>query len=101
MVLESLLNRLGQRLEEQEIAAAVERACRHCELHGIPFDAEARAGVEALQRHQRTWPPDLDLEEKIRRAATWWADRMGLPPEEVVAEAERLAERCRKQCSHE
>ena len=101
MVLESLLNRLGQRLEEHEIAAAVEWARRHCELHGLPFSAETRAGVEALQRHKRTWPPDLDIEEQIRRAAAWWADRRGLDPAEVIAEAERLAERCREECLHE
>ena len=101
MVLESLLNRLGQRLEEQEVAAAVERARRHYELHDLPFDAETRAGIEALQRYKRTWPPDLDIEEQIRRAAAWCADRSGLDPAEVIAEAERLAERCRAECPHE
>ena len=59
--LQQHLDRLGQWLEEQEIAAAVERAQRHCELHGLPFSAETRAGVEAFQRHKRTWPTDLDM----------------------------------------
>ena len=95
------LDRLGQWLEEQEIAAAVERAQRHCELHGLPFSAETRAGVEAFQRHKRTWPTDLDMEEQIRRAVAWWADWMGLPPEEVIAEAERLAGECTEECLHE
>ena len=99
--LQQRLDRLGQRLEEQEVAAAIERAQRHCELHGLPFSAETRAGVEAFQRHKRGWPTDLDMEEQIRRTAAWWADRMGLPPEEVIAEAERLAERCREECPHE
>ena len=99
------LDRLGQRLEEQEIAAAIERTATHCQLQGLTFDEQLRskfsAGIATYVRHKRTWPRDLDLEEQIRRAAAWWADWMGLPPEEVIAEAERLAERCGEECPHE
>ena len=42
---------------------------RHCESHGLPFDAEAHAGVEIFERYRRSWPAGLDLEEKIQRAA--------------------------------
>ena len=101
----ALLTRLERRLEEQEVASAIKRAVTHCQLHGLTFDeqlrAEFSAGIAAYARHKRDWPRDLDLEEQIRRAAAWWADWMGLPPEEVIAEAERLAEECTKECPHE
>ena len=103
--LQHRLDRLGQRLEEQEVAAAIERVAVHCQLQGLTFDEKLRAGfsagIAAYVHHKRTWPRNLDLEEQIRRAAAWWADRMGLPPEEVIAEAEGLAERCREECPHE
>ena len=95
------LERRLARLEEQEIAAAVEQARRHCESHGLPFDAEARAGVEAFERYRRSWPTGLDLEEQIQRAAAWSAARLGVSPEELIAEAERLAGECAEACPDE
>ncbi len=59
------LERRLTRLEEQEIAVAVERGRRIHERHGLPFDAEAQAAVEAFTRHKRSWPAGLDISERL------------------------------------
>jgi hypothetical protein len=96
-----LLNRLERRLEEQELAEFVEKARRAHVRHGLPFDAEARAAVEAFYRHKRTWPTGLDLEQYIQRAAAWWAPRIDVSVEEHIAEAERVAAECEHGCFDE
>ena len=90
-ILPGLLNRIERRLDEQEMAEAIEQNRRAHVRHGLPFTVEDRADVEAYVRWRRTWPAGLDVEEQIQRAAGWWADRLGLDPAEVIAEAERLA----------
>ena len=45
-----LLSRLERRLEEQEIAVAVEKARRINEYHGLPFGEADRADVVAFHR---------------------------------------------------
>ena len=95
------LGRRLARLEEQEIATAVEKARRIHERHGLTFDEGARADIIAFQRHKRTWPPGLDLEESIQRAAAWWAPRIGVSAEEYIAEAEKLVEEHDAECSED
>ncbi len=69
MSLESSLHRLTERIAQQEILAAVDRARRHHERHGLTFTEEDAAAVAAFHHHQRTWPAGLGLEEQIQRAA--------------------------------
>ena len=90
MSLESLLNRLADRVAEQELADTIEMHRRAYARFGMPFTAEDRAHSEAYWRWSRTLPADLDIEEQIQRLATWWADRLGLSSDAIIAEAERL-----------
>ncbi len=92
MHIAALLNRLAERVAEQEIDLAVEKARRLHQHYGYPFTEEDRASIIAFQRHKRTWPPGLDIEEQIQRGAAWYAPRLGVSVEDYIAEAERLVE---------
>jgi hypothetical protein len=101
VVLESLLARLERRLEEQEIAAEVDEIIARAEADGTRCDAEARGDAEAYVRHRRTWSPDIDIEEHIRRAAAFWVPRIGCSTEEYIAEMQQLAARLTAEGSDE
>ncbi len=90
MGLGSSLSRIERQLAAQETATLIETARRAHVRHGLPFTAEDQADMEAYARWKRTWPPGLDLEAQIRRAAAWWAAKTGVEMAEVIAEAERL-----------
>ena len=90
MALELLLNRMSRRLEELELAEAIEKYRRAHARHGLPFTPESQGDIEAYVRWRRTWPAGLSAEEQGQRAIDWWAHRHGLDPAELRAEAERL-----------
>ena len=99
MSLESLLNRLADRVAEQERADFLAAHRRIWTRLGLPFTAEDQADSEAYWRWSRTLPADLDIEEVIRQCAKWWAARRGLPAEDIIADAERaVAEHHADEC---
>ena len=89
-ILPGLLNRLTERVAEQELADYLEMHRRTYARVGLPYTAEDRAKGEACWRWSRTLPANLDIEEAIQRLAAWWADQLGLSADEIIAEAERL-----------
>ena len=94
-----LLSRLERRLEEQEIAVAVEKARRINEYHGLPFGEADRADVVAFHRYRKTWSAGVAAEEAFRLTIDWWCARLDLAPAEVTAEAEQvLEEHAQKGC---
>ncbi len=92
------LTRRVAQLEEIEIRSTVERHAAHAARHGILLDPEAMAENAAYERHRRRYLPDADVEAQIEHAARWWADRTGFTPEEIIAEAERVADECDESC---
>ena len=91
-ILPALLNRLAERVAEQEIADGVALHRRAWQRVGLPFTAEDAAASAAFWRAHRTRPTGLGLEGEIQWAAQWWADRLGLSAEEIITEAERIVE---------
>jgi hypothetical protein len=99
MRLEALLNRLANRVDEQERADFLEFHRRTWTRLGLPFTAEDQADGDAYWRWSRTLPADIAFEEALCRAAHWWADRPRRSAENILANAERsIAEHTAGEC---
>ena len=90
------LSQIERRLEEQEIAEAVDHSIVHLERHGWSVNPDERARQEAFERFYRTQLVRLDdAEEVLRRAADWWAPRIGVSPDEyITAVKQHMEDEC-------